>query len=322
MLTPRSREARTTWLARGRRVRSYSASAADRIVRLRRERRGEHAAILDRLARALPQVRQHRVRGVAEHGDPTLRPLRDRVPVVERPLVPDVSRRKDPQQRLVPAAVALEHLLRSHSGDPGLVPVALVVVVADDVDQLVSPHGIKHDRAVRPQPLDVVVRRRFTGHGIDRDHAAVADLAGEARRIRAEQRRSHDRVDPVGADDHVGLDLAAVLESRDRDVAVRLDSDAARAERDDVARQRLRQHVEQVGAMGGRARAAEQARPAAAGSSSRSTRPVFPLRVTAHSERPAIARTSSSRPSERSTFIAFGPRATPAPISRNSGAAS
>ena len=35
------------------------------------------------------------------------------------------------------------------------------------------------------------------------------------------------------------------------------------------------------------------------------TRPVFPLRVTAHSDRPAVARTSSSRPSERSTFMAF-----------------
>ncbi len=51
-------------------------------------------------------------------------------------------------------------------------------------------------------------------------------------------------------------------------------------------------------------------------------RPVFPLRVTIQSQRPAMARTSSSRSSARSTSIAFGPRATPAPISRNSGAAS
>jgi hypothetical protein len=65
-------------------------------------------------------------------------------------------------------------------------------------------------------------------------------------------------VDPVGADHHVGLDLAAVLELRDRDAAVRLNPDAPRSQRDDVARQRMRQHVEQVGAMSGRTRAAEQ----------------------------------------------------------------
>ena len=39
-------------------------------------------------------------------------------------------------------------------------PVALVVVVADDVDQLPAAQRVEHDRAVRPQPLPVVGRQR------------------------------------------------------------------------------------------------------------------------------------------------------------------
>src|SRR5271165_1688799 len=93
------------------------------IVGFRAERRREHTAVLDRLARALPQVREHRVRGVAEHRDTTTRPLRDRVLVVEGPLVPEVPGREDSQERLVPAAIALEHLAPLALGDPRLVPV-------------------------------------------------------------------------------------------------------------------------------------------------------------------------------------------------------
>ena len=52
------------------------------------------------------------------------------------------------------------------------------------------------------------------------------------------------------------------------------------------------------------------------------TRPVFQLRMTCHCDRPATARTPSSTPMARSTFIALGCSATPAPISFSSAAAS
>ena len=52
------------------------------------------------------------------------------------------------------------------------------------------------------------------------------------------------------------------------------------------------------------------------------TRPVFQLRMTCHCDRPATSRTPSSTPMARSTFIALGCRATPAPISLSSAAAS
>ena len=52
------------------------------------------------------------------------------------------------------------------------------------------------------------------------------------------------------------------------------------------------------------------------------SRPVMPFLVTAHSDRPATFRTPSSTPIARSTRIALGCSATPAPISRSSAAAS
>jgi hypothetical protein len=51
-------------------------------------------------------------------------------------------------------------------------------------------------------------------------------------------------------------------------------------------------------------------------------RPVRPSQVTAYSERPATWRTASSIPIIRSTRMALGCSATPAPISLSSGAAS
>ena len=52
------------------------------------------------------------------------------------------------------------------------------------------------------------------------------------------------------------------------------------------------------------------------------TRPVFQFRMTCHGACPATSRTLPSTPMARSTFIAFGCRATPAPISLSSAAAS
>ena len=52
--------------------------------------------------------------GVAENGDPAARPVRDRVAVVERPLVPGV-RGGERRAGTRASRVALEHLSRPHS---------------------------------------------------------------------------------------------------------------------------------------------------------------------------------------------------------------
>ena len=112
-----------------------------RVIGLGGERRRQHAAVLDGLTCALPQVGEHRMRGIPEDRDAPARPAGNRVSVVERPLVPGLAGGEDVLQGLVPAGVATEHLPAIALRDPRLVAVVLVVVVADDVDQLVSPHG-------------------------------------------------------------------------------------------------------------------------------------------------------------------------------------
>ena len=67
-------------------------------------------------------------------------------------------------------------------------------------------------------------------------------------------------MDAVGAHDDFGVDLAAVREARDRDVAVRPDLGASLAQRHQAGRQRACQDVEQVGPVHGRARDAERGR--------------------------------------------------------------
>ena len=102
---------------------------------------------------------------------------------------------------------------------------------------------------MRTQPLRGVGRRSFARDGVDRDDAAIADLSGEPGIVRAEERGAHPRMDAVGADDDVGLDLAAILETRHCHVTVRVDRRAALAQGDAVGGQRSGDHVEQVGAV-------------------------------------------------------------------------
>src|SRR6185437_3063317 len=92
---------------------------------------------------------------------------------------------------------------------------------------------------------------RGPAHGVAADHAAITDLAGEGGIVGTEQRRAHARVDAVGADDDVGLDLRAVLEAGHRDIVVRLHGGTPLAQRDTVGRQRGGDHVEQVRAVHG-----------------------------------------------------------------------
>src|SRR6185437_6580227 len=146
---------------------------------------------------------EHRMRGVAQYGHPAARPPRDRVAVIERPLVPGVRGREQAKQGLVPVGVTPEHLLAAALSDPRLVPVAGVVVVADNVDQFLAPQRVQHDRAVRAEPLGAfgtgplgafgagprgaVRTGPRAANGPGRNDAAIADLSGEPGGVRAEQ---------------------------------------------------------------------------------------------------------------------------------------
>src|SRR5579872_5974597 len=96
---------------------------------LRRERRRQDCSVLDRLAGALSQVREHRMRSVPQDRDPATRPLRNRVTVVKRPLVPGIRGGEKAKQGLMPVGVLLEDLLAAALSDPRLVAIALVIVI-------------------------------------------------------------------------------------------------------------------------------------------------------------------------------------------------
>src|SRR5690348_7324548 len=66
------------------------------IVSFGRLRPGDELAVLVRLASPLPPVPPPRTGRIAEGGDSPLGPPRDRVAVVERPLVPRVTRLENP----------------------------------------------------------------------------------------------------------------------------------------------------------------------------------------------------------------------------------
>ena len=226
----------------------------DRVARRRGERVREHRPVLKRLARALSQVGQHRVRRVAEQRDPPRRPPGDRVPVVERPLVPGLARLEQPQQRRVPVRVPLGDLGPLAPRHPGLVPVGVVVVVRDHVDQLLAAQRVEHDRAVRTEPLPEVGRhvgQRAAAHRRRRDDRPVADLPGEPGRVRPEQRGPDGGVDAVRADDHVRLGFGAVGEPRDRRIPAAVHRDAPLAERHQAG-QAARRRARRAGPRGAR----------------------------------------------------------------------
>src|SRR5580700_8619091 len=165
--------------------------ASERVGGLYRERCRQDRAILDRLAGALPQIGQHRMCGIAQDGDPAARPLRDRVAVIQRPLVPGVRGGEEAKQGFVPSGVALEHLFAAALGNPGFVAIAVVIVVADDVDQLLAPQRVQHDRAVRAKPLGTFGTGPGAADGAGPNDAAITDLSCEPGGVRAEQRGAH-----------------------------------------------------------------------------------------------------------------------------------
>ena len=58
-------------------------------------------------------------------------------------------------------------------------------------------------------------------------HAAPTDTTGESWRVRAEQGLPHNGMNAVGADNDVGLDLAAIGKARHPAATALLDGDAA-----------------------------------------------------------------------------------------------
>jgi hypothetical protein len=127
----------------------------------------------------------------------------------------------------------------------------------DDVDEFAAPYGVVHDMAMRAHPHRAFRNGNVARHRASGRHAAPADTAGESWRVRAEQALPHNRMNAVGADDDVGLDLAAVGKARHSAAIALFDGDAAGSKTEIDRFERTAQHVEQVGAVHRQVRCAE-----------------------------------------------------------------
>ena len=96
---------------------------------------------------------------------------------------------------------------------------------------------IMHEMAAGADPGLAAELEAEIGDALDRHQPAIGDAAGEVRRLVAEQRGAHRRMDAVGADQHVGGDARAVVEAGLDAVAPVVEADQAVAEMDVLGRE-------------------------------------------------------------------------------------
>ena len=164
---------------------------------------------------------------IAEQRGAAFVPVQERIAIVQRPFVPARAARKDAPQIGVPGRVGRDRLRHVAFARPGFLGPAVAVEMRDDVEEFAAPDGIVHHMAVRPHPHRAVGDINVARHRVRRRHAAPADAAGEARYIGAEQTVAHHRMNAVGADHDVGLDLAAVGKARHGVLGAALDRHGA-----------------------------------------------------------------------------------------------
>ena len=143
------------------------------------------------------------------------------------------------------------------------VPAFLVVVGVEDRDEVVelaAPQRVMHEMRARAGPEHDVGPPEILRHILALEHAAIGDMAGDARLAVADELFADFRPHAVAADQRAAFDGFAVVE-RDADaVAVILEGvDApARLQRDQVAALAgFQKGAVDVGAMGHRVRLAE-----------------------------------------------------------------
>src|SRR6516165_6564978 len=102
----------------------------------------------------------------------------------------------------------------------------------DDVDKFTASYGVVHDMAMRAHPHRAFCDGDVARDCISRRHAAPADTPSKSWRVWAEQALSNNRMNAVGADDDVGLDLAALGKPHHSAAVTSFDGDAAGSQAD------------------------------------------------------------------------------------------
>src|SRR5687767_11449458 len=162
---------------------------------------------------------------IAQERNVSQSPLLQWVAVVQAPFVVLVADREEARQGFVPSLIALDHLFFGTLSDPRFLAPGLVVIVGYDIDQFATTDAIHNHGAVGTEPGGSIASQETAGDGVRGYQTAIADLAGEPRRIRAEKTLPGHGMDAVAADDNVGLDLRPVPEPGHRRAFAVLDAD-------------------------------------------------------------------------------------------------
>src|SRR6516162_4400795 len=157
----------------------------------------------------------------------------------------------------MPAGVSRRQLRHVAFPRPRLLSPRIAIEMRDDIDEFAATYRVVHDMAMRAHPHRAFPNGNVAWHRASGRHPAPTDTAGESRRVRTEQALSHNRMNAVGANDDVGLDLAAVGKAHHPAAITLFDRDAAGSKTEIDRFERAAQHVEQVGAVHRQVRRAE-----------------------------------------------------------------
>jgi len=196
----------------------------------------------------------------------------------------------------MPAGISRRQLRHVAFPRPRLLSPRIAVEMRDDVDEFATSYGVVHDMAMRAHPHRAFRNGNVARHRASGRHPAPADTAGESRRVRAEQALSHNRMNAIGADDDVGLDLAAVRKAHHPAAIALFDGDAAGSKAEVNRLKRAAQHVEQVRAVHRQVRRAKLLAERAS-AHARDDPPLFQLRMIRKSDSDPRAIMASSTPS-------------------------
>src|SRR5262245_1243946 len=149
----------------------------------------------------------------------------------------------------MPAGVSQRQLGHVAFSRPRLLSPRIAVEMRNDIDEFATSYGVMNDMTMWSHPHRAFRNGNVARHRASGCHAAPADTASESRHVRPEQALSHNRMNAVGADDDIGLDLAAVGKARHPAAIALFDGDAASSKMEIDRFERAAQYVEQVRAV-------------------------------------------------------------------------
>lgn len=160
---------------------------------------GQADAILDGHARALREILQGRVRGVAQQRHAPVDPVVHRIAIAQHPKLPIRAVADDVLRARVDVFEAAHHVAL-RAGLPGDWFGRVVVIRHDQVEHLPARQRVVHDVAFRPRPQRCGVPAQVCRHHLRRDHRAIRRMAGNAGRPIADHLFADVGPQPVGAD--------------------------------------------------------------------------------------------------------------------------